>query len=57
MRASIFLNYKKHVNRFLNCEKSAEADFNADERSFADVASVILEALDAYVKDARARRR
>jgi hypothetical protein len=56
LRASIFISYKKHTGRFSNSERSEEADFDTDKRSFNEVASEILDALEPYVKEARMRR-
>jgi hypothetical protein len=57
LRASIFVSYKRHTSRFSNCEKSEEADFDTDKRSFAEVAIEILDALDPYVKQTRLSKR
>jgi hypothetical protein len=57
LKASIFISYKKHTGRSSNCEKSEEATFDTDERSFAEVASEILDTLDGYVRGFRARRK
>jgi hypothetical protein len=56
LRASIFINYKKHTGKFSTSEKSEEADFDTEKRSFADVASEILDVLDPFVKEARQPR-
>lgn len=57
LRASIFINYKRYKSRLSSCEKSEEADFDTDRRSFAEAASEILDSLDTYVKDCRVRRK
>lgn len=57
MKAHMFVNYKIHRTKFSIAEKSEEASFDTEQRSFIEVASEILDALDTYVKGSRAKRK
>jgi hypothetical protein len=57
LHASIFVNYKIQKSRFSSAEKSEEADFDTDERSFIEEAAPLIDRLDSYVMNVRARRR
>ena len=53
MRASIFVNYKRYKSKFWTFERTEEVDFDTDKRSFTDVASEILDALEGHVRKSR----
>lgn len=56
-KASIFVNYKRHTAKFSSIERSEEASFDTDQSSFIKEAATLLDVLEKYVTDARARRR
>jgi hypothetical protein len=57
LHASIFVNYKIQKSRLSSTEKSEEASFDTDGRSFIEEAAVLIDLLDNYVKNARTARR
>jgi hypothetical protein len=57
MKASILVNYRRHTGRMTNIERSEEATFDTDQSSFIEEASILIDLLDNYVTNARARTR
>lgn len=57
VKASIFINYKIHRNRFSSKERSEETSFDTEEDSFIEAATEIIDVLEHYVRESRLRRR
>jgi hypothetical protein len=57
MKANVTITYTRHTGRFSKIEKSEETSFDAEQHSFVEVTSQLIDALDDYVKKARLRRR
>jgi hypothetical protein len=57
MKANVAITYTRHTGRFSRIEKSEQVSFDAEQCSFVEAASEMVDLLNDYVKNARLRRR
>lgn len=56
-KGEVSIAFKRHLGRHSAIERTEQASFDTDRSWFIEQASILIDALEKYVTDARARRR